>query len=72
MQSLWNKISDSLASLSQYLVTLGPVGLFAVALLDSALIPMAGGPDALLILLSAVRPAWVPLYAAAATVGSAA
>jgi membrane protein YqaA with SNARE-associated domain len=44
--------------------------LFAIALLDSALIPMAGGPDAVMILLSTARPAWWPIYAAAATLGS--
>jgi membrane protein YqaA with SNARE-associated domain len=50
----------------------GPLGLFAIALLDSALIPLPGGPDAVMILLSTQRPAWMPLYALAATVGSVA
>jgi membrane protein YqaA with SNARE-associated domain len=67
---LLSKITNGLAEVSQYLVAYGPFGLFAVALLDSALIPMAGGPDAVMILLSTARPAWWPLYAAAATLGS--
>lgn len=45
-------------------------GLFAIALLDSAMIPMPGGPDAVMILLSAARPSWMPIYAATATAGS--
>jgi membrane protein YqaA with SNARE-associated domain len=53
-------------------VTFGALGLFAIALLDSALIPMAGGPDAVLLLLAAQRPSWMLVYAAAATVGSTA
>jgi membrane protein YqaA with SNARE-associated domain len=67
---LLRKITNGLTSVSQYLVAYGPFGLFAVSLLDSALIPMAGGPDAVMILLSTARPAWWPLYAAAATLGS--
>lgn len=59
-----------MTSASQYFVTLGPFGLFAVALLDSALVPLPGGADAVMILLSTARPAWWPLYAAAATLGS--
>jgi len=67
---LLRKISDGLTQISQYLVTFGPFGLFAVALLDSALVPMPGGPDAVMILLSTARPSWVLLYAVAATLGS--
>jgi membrane protein YqaA with SNARE-associated domain len=69
---LWHKITGGLASVAQYLVTYGALGLFAIALLDSALIPMAGGPDAVLLLLAAQRPSWMLIYAAAATVGSTA
>ena len=61
---------NGLTSVSQYLVTFGPFGLFAVALLDSALVPLPGGADAVMILLSTARPAWWPLYAGAATLGS--
>jgi membrane protein YqaA with SNARE-associated domain len=69
---LIRKITNGLTAISQYLVTYGAFGLFGIALLDSALIPMAGGPDAVLMLLSAAQPGWWPLYAAAATLGSVA
>lgn len=72
LKSLIHKITDGLSAFSQYLVTFGAFGLFAIALLDSALIPMAGGPDAVLLLLSAKYPSHWPLYAAAATFGSVA
>jgi membrane protein YqaA with SNARE-associated domain len=52
------------------LLAYGAFGLFGIALLDSALIPLPGGPDAVLILLSNARPAWAPLYVFAATLGS--
>ena len=64
------KITNGLTSISQYLVAYGALGLFAIALLDSAMIPMPGGPDAVMILLSAARPSWMLFYAAAATMGS--
>jgi membrane protein YqaA with SNARE-associated domain len=67
---LLRKVTNGLASVSQYLVAYGPFGLFGIALLDSALIPLPGGPDAVLILLSTARPAWVPIYVVAATLGS--
>lgn len=70
MQWLLRKILKGLEDVSQYLVAYGPFGLFAIALLDSAFIPLPGGPDAVMILLSTARPAWMPIYAAAATVGS--
>lgn len=70
MKWLLRKIGNGLTQISQYLVTLGPFGLFAVALLDSALVPMPGGPDAVMILLSTARPAWMLIYAVAATLGS--
>lgn len=72
MKSFIAKITDGLSAVSQYLVTFGAFGLFAIALLDSALIPMAGGPDAVLLLLAAKFPAYWPFYAAAATLGSVA
>ena len=72
MKGFFHKITNGLTAISQYLVTYGAFGLFAIALLDSALIPMAGGPDAVMLLLSASQPRWWPLYAAAATLGSTA
>ncbi|HEV7905767.1 MAG TPA: VTT domain-containing protein [Pyrinomonadaceae bacterium] len=64
------KFTNGLTSVSQYLIAYGPFGLFGIALLDSALIPLPGGPDAVLILLATARPAWVPIYVVAATLGS--
>jgi membrane protein YqaA with SNARE-associated domain len=65
-----HKITSALSKLSQYLVSLGPFGLFAIAFLDSVMIPMPGGVDAVLLLLAVARPSWMPIYVAAATVGS--
>ncbi|HZH32523.1 MAG TPA: VTT domain-containing protein [Pyrinomonadaceae bacterium] len=70
MKWLLRKITNGLDFVSQYLLAYGAFGLFGIALLDSALIPLPGGPDAVLILLSTARPAWVPLYVLAATLGS--
>jgi membrane protein YqaA with SNARE-associated domain len=67
---LLRKVTNGLGAVSQYLLAYGPFGLFGIALLDSALIPLPGGPDAVLILLSTARPAWVPIYVVAATLGS--
>jgi membrane protein YqaA with SNARE-associated domain len=67
---LLRKFTNGLTAVSQYLIAYGPFGLFGIALLDSALIPLPGGPDAVLILLATARPAWVPIYVIAATLGS--
>ena len=72
MKWLWRKITNGLTSVTDYLVTLGPAGLFAVALLDSALVPLPGGPDAVMIALTMARPSWMPLNVAAAALGSTA
>ncbi len=58
------------ARLKRFLLVFGIPGLFLVSLLDSAAVPMAGGPDAVLLLLSWHRPGMAWLIAAAATVGS--
>src|ERR1051326_6807801 len=65
-----HKITNALSKLSQYLVSVGPFGLFTIAFLDSVMIPMPGGVDAVLLLLAASRPSWMLIYVAAATVGS--
>jgi membrane protein YqaA with SNARE-associated domain len=54
------------------MVSFGPFGLLAIAFLDSVMIPMPGGVDAVLLVLSATRPSWVLVYVAAATIGSTA
>jgi membrane protein YqaA with SNARE-associated domain len=67
---LLRKITNGLTSVKDFLIPFGAFGLFAIALLDSALIPLPGGPDAVMLLLSAQNPARMPLYALAATAGS--
>ena len=70
MKWLLRKITNGLTAVKDFLVPFGAFGLFAIALLDSALIPLPGGPDAVMLLLSAQSPARMPLYALAATAGS--
>ena len=70
MKWLLRKVTNGLETVSSYLVTFGAFGLFAIALLDSALIPLPGGPDVVVMLLSAQQPARMPLYVLAATLGS--
>jgi membrane protein YqaA with SNARE-associated domain len=67
---LLRKVTNGLTSVTQFLVAFGPAGLFGIAFLDSALIPLPGGPDAVMMILSAAHPAWMPLYALAGTLGS--
>lgn len=64
------RIGEKLAQLGEWLMAFGALGLFAISLLDSAFVPLPGGPDFAMIVLSARTPAWMPLYALAATVGS--
>lgn len=72
MNWLWQKITGGLTNAKDFLLAYGPFGLFAIALLDSALIPLPGGPDVVMVLLTIQNPAWMPVYAAAATLGSVA
>jgi len=67
---LLRKITNGLTSVREFLIPFGAFGLFGIALLDSALIPLPGGPDAVMLLLSTQNPARMPLYALAATAGS--
>ena len=52
-----------------WLLTIGPFGLFAVAIMDSSLVPIPGGTDVLLVLLTISQRNWIML-AAVAWVGS--
>ncbi|HEX8337132.1 MAG TPA: VTT domain-containing protein [Pyrinomonadaceae bacterium] len=70
MKWLLRKITNGLTGVKEFLVPFGAFGLFAIALLDSALVPLPGGPDAVMLLLSAQNPARMPLYALGATAGS--
>jgi membrane protein YqaA with SNARE-associated domain len=69
---LLRKITNGLTSVKDFLVPFGALGLFAIALLDSALIPLPGGPDAVMLLLSTQNPSRMPFYALGATAGSVA
>jgi membrane protein YqaA with SNARE-associated domain len=64
-------IKSSLQGLLEWLKAFGPLGLFGISLVDSAGIPLPGGPDAVMIWLSANTPGLMPVYALAATAGSA-
>ena len=70
MKWLIRKITNGLTAVKDFLVPFGVFGLFAIALLDSALVPLPGGPDAVMLLLSTQNPARMPLYALGATAGS--
>ena len=59
-----------LGKFSHWLLSYGPFGLFAIAFLDSVLVPIPGGVDAMLMILATARPAWMVIYVASATVGS--
>ena len=71
MKSVIHFATKWLTRLSEYLITFGAFGLFAVALLDSTFVPLPSSCDALMLLLSATYPSWMLLYAFMATAGSA-
>ena len=71
MKHLIHSISNGLVRLSDYFIALGPFGLFAVALLDSAFVPLPSSADALMLLLSTAHPSLMLFYAMLATAGSA-
>ena len=71
MKSVLSPITKGLTRVSEYLITFGAFGLFAVALLDSAFVPLPSSADALMLLLSTTHPSWMLLYAFMATAGSA-
>lgn len=71
MKSVVHFATKWLTRLSEYLITFGAFGLFAVALLDSTFVPLPSSCDALMILLSTTYPRWMLLYAFMATAGSA-
>lgn len=56
--------------LSEYLAVMGIPGLFVISFLDSAFVPLAGGPDAVILLLAGLQPAMFFWIALTATVGS--
>jgi membrane protein YqaA with SNARE-associated domain len=64
-------IKSILVGLLEWLKALGAAGLFGISLIDSVGVPLPGGPDAVMIWLSANSPRLMPFYALAATAGSA-
>jgi len=68
---LFPSITSGLKRLSDFFIALGPIGLFAVALLDSAFVPLPSSADALMILLTIAHPRLMIFYAFLATAGSA-
>jgi membrane protein YqaA with SNARE-associated domain len=72
LKHLLHKITGGLGKFSHWLLSFGPFGLLAIAFLDSVLVPMPGGVDAMLLLLAAARPSWMLIYVASATIGSTA
>jgi membrane protein YqaA with SNARE-associated domain len=71
LKSFLNAITKGLTRVSEYLITFGAFGLFAVAFLDSTFVPLPSSADALMLLLSTAHPRWMLLYAFMATAGSA-
>ena len=63
-------IGRVLERLLEGLIAYGWLGLFCISLVDSIGVPLPGGPDAAMILLTANANAMMPVYALAATVGS--
>lgn len=56
--------------LNEYLLFMGIPGLFAISFIDSAAVPLAGGPDLVILLLSWQKPSMLLLVALTATIGS--
>jgi len=71
MPLILHPLTKSLTRLTEVLVAFGPLGLFAVALLDSSFVPLPSSADALMLLLTTTHPRWMLLYALVATLGSA-
>jgi membrane protein YqaA with SNARE-associated domain len=59
-----------LSHFKQYLLALGIPGIFLIAFVDSAAVPLIGGPDAVVLFLSWQRPVQSPVIVLAAALGS--
>jgi membrane protein YqaA with SNARE-associated domain len=70
LKLLFDRLVQYLSRLSDYLIAFGPLGLFAVAVLDSSFVPLPSSADALMLLLTAAHPRWMVFYAIVATAGS--
>ena len=65
--SFLNNLTEYLSVMKEYLTVMGIPGLFLIAFLDSALVPLPGGPDAVILFLAWQRPDiffWIALTAA--------
>jgi len=71
LKSFLHPVTKSLTRVSEFLITFGAFGLFAVALLDSTFVPLPSSADALMLLLTTAHPSRMLLYAFMATAGSA-
>jgi len=63
-------IGGVMKSLQAALIGMGSLGVFAIALLDAALIPLPGGPDVVVMTLAHHNHAMTPVYVIAAIAGS--
>ena len=70
MQIFLTGIMGWFKNLKATLIGFGALGIFGIALMDAAFIPMPGGPDVVVISLSIYKPALMPLYVFAAMAGS--
>ncbi len=70
MKGLIANVTAWLDKVQAILVSFGVFGVFGIAMLDAALIPIPGGPDAVVMTLSHLNHAMMPLYVLAAVLGS--
>ena len=63
-------IGGAMKSLQAFLIGLGALGVFAIALLDAAFIPLPGGPDVVVMTLAHHNHEMTPLFILAAIIGS--
>ncbi|MFM8393463.1 MAG: YqaA family protein [Acidobacteriota bacterium] len=70
MKTLLLGIGSLLKSMQVALVGLGTFGILLIAFLDAGMIPLPGGPDAVVMTLSHLNHSMMPVYVAAAIVGS--
>jgi membrane protein YqaA with SNARE-associated domain len=70
MKSFMFGIGGAMKWLQSLLIGFGALGIFAIALLDAAFIPLPGGADVVVMALSHHNNAMMPLYVLAAVAGS--
>jgi len=63
-------IGGAMKSLQAVLIGFGALGIFAIALMDAAFIPLPGGPDVVVMALAHHNHAMTPIYVIAAVAGS--